>query len=145
MVVFVVVVVFCVKNLPTASVVITGFVTRGTHDRCLAALLLFFFFFVLINQLPAAAVVVHPLTAHVLITSLLVLPILLVLVMVVAAWYCWCCCWVLLLLAVLLYVKNPGGVTMADLPWLPLYVMGHADSCACRSKGGGRRIICRVF
>ncbi|CBJ30595.1 Putative subunit of the Anaphase Promoting Complex [Ectocarpus siliculosus] len=29
---------------------------------------------------------------------------------------------------------NPGGVTMADLPWLPLYVMGHADSCACRSK-----------
>ncbi|CAM9599204.1 unnamed protein product [Ectocarpus fasciculatus] len=30
--------------------------------------------------------------------------------------------------------EDPGGVTMADLPWLPLYVMGHADSCACRSK-----------
>lgn len=24
---------------------------------------------------------------------------------------------------------------MSELPWLPLYVTGHADSCACRSKG----------
>ncbi|CAM9451125.1 unnamed protein product, partial [Hapterophycus canaliculatus] len=30
--------------------------------------------------------------------------------------------------------ETPGGVTMSELPWLPLYVMGHSDSCACRSK-----------
>ncbi|CAM9332755.1 unnamed protein product [Pylaiella littoralis] len=30
--------------------------------------------------------------------------------------------------------ETPAGVTMSELPWLPLYVAGHADSCACRSK-----------
>eukprot|EP00903_Cladosiphon_okamuranus_P008735 g8367.t1 len=30
--------------------------------------------------------------------------------------------------------ETPGGITMSELPWLPLYVTGHADSCACRSK-----------
>lgn len=37
-------------------------------------------------------------------------------------------------------VKTPGGITMSDLPWLPLYVTGHADSCACRSKGAVRHL-----
>ncbi len=35
--------------------------------------------------------------------------------------------------------QTPGGISMNDLPWLPLYVRGHADSCACRSKGDAKR------